>query len=76
MGDARSRLKQKIHREKTVFVQEGAGLKNQYATQFSLLPVAPCCSLLLPVTISSPLLLYLFYLCILNKKKKNLYKYI
>jgi len=34
--------KAKNHRGKSGFVQEGVGLKNHHATQFLLLPVAPC----------------------------------
>jgi hypothetical protein len=41
----------KNYREKTASVQEGAGLKNHYATQFLLLPVAPSCYFKPPITI-------------------------
>jgi hypothetical protein len=56
--------------EKGRFVQEGAGLKNNYATQIVLLPVAPC------YYFQAPYYYLLFILCILNKNKKNLYEYI
>jgi hypothetical protein len=51
-------------------------LKNPYASRFLLLPVTPYYSLLLPITLSSPLLLSFFYFIKHKKKKKKLYKYI